>query len=233
MGGAGVIDATAGTSFEAVVAGYPAGLYGTLTVSLEDGQGGVITAPRTTGIVESPVGSGIYTATLLAPMTAGTYSVVWDPHTSPHVPVAEQVEVTEWEGTALDLLRAMTDATTHPVLADGQLTDLLARQALPDRAGRAPSDPSWEPTYAVERAAAAAWMLKAGRLANRTDIADEAAQVKRSQAYDHALQMVALYRTEADRVKVDTTAPPVLARFAEQPFEPLPRESSHFPWTAP
>jgi hypothetical protein len=228
-----MIEATAGTSFEASVAGYPPGLYGTLTFEVQDGQGNVVTAPRATGIVESPAASGVYFTTGLAPMPAGTFFVVWDPHTTGQVAVSEELVVTAWEGTALDLLRAMTDATTHPVLSDGQLTDLLSRQALPDTAGRPPADPGWTPTYAVEAAAAAGWMLKAARLTGNTDIADEAAQVKRSQAYDHAMAMVKLYRAEADRVKVQTTAPPVLARFTEQPYEPLPRESAHYDWTSP
>lgn len=65
-------------SFEATAQGYSTGLVGTVGVRILDGQGGTTTPRGTVGIVESPSGSGIYTATLTAPATAGTYVVVWD-----------------------------------------------------------------------------------------------------------------------------------------------------------
>src|ERR1035437_1156467 len=53
------------------------GLVGTIGIQIV--QGAVTLVARTTaGIVESPAGSGIYTATLTAPTTAGDYLVVWD-----------------------------------------------------------------------------------------------------------------------------------------------------------
>ena len=62
---------------EFTATGLATGLVGSLTVSVEDGQGGVVTAPTADGIVESPAGSGIYTATLSAPSDAGSYVVVF------------------------------------------------------------------------------------------------------------------------------------------------------------
>lgn len=83
----------ASSAFEASVAGYPSGLYGTLTVSLEDGVGNVITAPRLTGITESLAAPGTYFATLLAPAVAGQYYVIWDPHTTGYPTAPEEVRV--------------------------------------------------------------------------------------------------------------------------------------------
>lgn len=72
------IYAAPGTSFEATSSNVTTGLTGTIGVRIMDGQGNTSLARATTNIVESPAGSGIYTATITAPETAGTYNVVWD-----------------------------------------------------------------------------------------------------------------------------------------------------------
>jgi hypothetical protein len=70
--------AASGTVFEATVTDAPPNMVGTIGVQVQDGQG-VATVPRTTdGIVESPAGSGFYTATLTAPLDVGQYLIVWD-----------------------------------------------------------------------------------------------------------------------------------------------------------
>lgn len=85
-----MIETSAGSTFEAVAAGFDPGLLGTIGVSLEDGDGAIVIARRITGIVESPPASGVYTTTLLAPAIAGTFTVIWDDGTT-FAP--EQVEV--------------------------------------------------------------------------------------------------------------------------------------------
>ncbi len=231
-----MIEATVGRYFEAVASGFDPGLLGSIGVRLEDGLAVLVTARRVTGIIESPPASGIYTTTLLAPAVAGTYTVVWD---DGDTFAPEQVEVTTWVlGNALDRLRVMMDAASDPTLSDDELSDLLAQRSLPDAEGHAPGAPDWVPTYAFEDAAAAGWTLKAGKLTGRTDIADEAAQVKRSQAWDHCIAMAKFYRGEADRVlgeadRVLAVSDAPLARFAAQAFEPLPRESARYTGTAP
>lgn len=69
-------------SFEAVAQGFAVGLVGTIGVRVLDGQGATTTARATSGIVETPASSGIYTATITAPATAGQYVVVWDDGTT-------------------------------------------------------------------------------------------------------------------------------------------------------
>jgi hypothetical protein len=73
-----MIYAKPSASFEAVVQGFPTGLTGTVGVQIVDNVGGVTVARTTTGITETPSGSGIYTKTLAAPSSAGQYTVVWD-----------------------------------------------------------------------------------------------------------------------------------------------------------
>lgn len=78
-------------SVEAVAQGFPTGLVGTLGVRVLDGQGATTIARTTSGILETPASSGIYTATFTAPATAGQYVVVWDDGTTF---ASEQLQVT-------------------------------------------------------------------------------------------------------------------------------------------
>lgn len=68
----------AGVIFEASTSPVTSGLVGVIGVRVMDGQGATTTARTTTGIVETPAGSGIYVATLTAPTTAGDFLLVWD-----------------------------------------------------------------------------------------------------------------------------------------------------------
>src|SRR5687767_9561442 len=78
MGERGMIWAAPATSIEVTATGAATGLVGTIGVRIQDGQGNDTLARSTSGIVESPAGSGIYTATLTSPSIAGQYIVVWD-----------------------------------------------------------------------------------------------------------------------------------------------------------
>ena len=52
------------TDFEAVAQGFDTGLVGTIGYSIEDGDGVTVVAFTTSGIVETPEASGIYTASI-------------------------------------------------------------------------------------------------------------------------------------------------------------------------
>jgi hypothetical protein len=68
----------AGASFLADVSGFSTGLVGTLGLQIVNGSGAVVLPRSTAGVAEFPGGSGLYTATPVAPATAGAYVVVWD-----------------------------------------------------------------------------------------------------------------------------------------------------------
>lgn len=113
-----MIRATPGQSIESTTTGAPTGLVGTIGVRIVDGVGGTTLARSTSGIVESPASSGIYTATLTAPTTAGTYVIVWD--TGGGTP--------EW--AADDLLVAYTAASDAAPSGDDLCTLADVRLAL-------------------------------------------------------------------------------------------------------
>lgn len=81
-------------TMEATASGFNSGLVGTIGVRVTDGQGGTTMARTTSGIVESPASSGIYTATFTSPATVGQFEVVWDDGGSPAVWAAEDLTVT-------------------------------------------------------------------------------------------------------------------------------------------
>lgn len=68
----------AGANFEAVIEHAPQGILGVIGVRLLDGQGNIVMARRTTGIIEEPTNSGRYVTTIAAPITEGQYGVLWD-----------------------------------------------------------------------------------------------------------------------------------------------------------
>jgi len=77
-----MIYANPGTSFAAVATGYPTGLTGTIGIRIRDTTEADVLARTTAGIVEGvdPDFPTVvtYTATLTAPNTVASYSVVWD-----------------------------------------------------------------------------------------------------------------------------------------------------------
>lgn len=66
------------TQFEATAAGYAPNLTGTLGVRITDGEGETVFERTTSGILEYPEESGIYTVVLTAPSELGQYQIVWD-----------------------------------------------------------------------------------------------------------------------------------------------------------
>ena len=83
-----------GASIAAVLSNAPTGLVGTLGVQILDSTGAPVVARTTAGIVEKPVGSGEYIATLTAPVTVGSYIVFWDHGIEPGATADEELIVT-------------------------------------------------------------------------------------------------------------------------------------------
>jgi hypothetical protein len=66
-------------SFTAIADGFASGLVGLIGVQIIDpATSTVIQARTTTGVTETVAGSGVYSKTLAAPTTPGTYLVYWD-----------------------------------------------------------------------------------------------------------------------------------------------------------
>ena len=85
----------------------------------------------------------------------------------------------------------MTAWETEPVLTDDDLGELLAAAALADANGLAPLHEEWSPTYDLNAAASAAWLVKAGRAAATVD--EPTAGIVTSKVFDNCRAMARLY----------------------------------------
>jgi hypothetical protein len=99
-----------GTAIYPQIQGAPTGLVGALGAQVIDRTGRVVVARVTGGIIESPAGSGIYTASLLAPTVPGEYAVVFDTGT-----------ITP-ETTSAVALQVVALAPAAPALSPGAVT---------------------------------------------------------------------------------------------------------------
>ena len=85
----------------------------------------------------------------------------------------------------------MTDWSTAPALTEDELEDALAAAALQDANGLAPLHEEWTPTYDLNAAAAAAWLIKAARAAATVD--EPTAGVVTSKVFDNCRAMARIY----------------------------------------
>lgn len=128
-----------GDTFEATTSNANTGLTGTIGVRLMDGIGGTSLPRTTTGIIETPAGSGIYTAVLTAPATVGTYQVVWDTGGGSPTWAVEDLNVTYGSDlTTLANVRAFLQKNTADTAQDGIIQQLITRAsaAIETYAGR-------------------------------------------------------------------------------------------------
>lgn len=86
-----MIQSAAGQPFLSVVENAPAGLVGTIGVTIRDEDGNVVTARSTAGITEAP--AGVYEKTLTAPATEGLYFVDWDTGGASPTHATEELQV--------------------------------------------------------------------------------------------------------------------------------------------
>ena len=92
---------------------------------------------------------------------------------------------------AIDKLKLMTAWDTEPALTEDELEEALANAALEDANGLAPLHEEWTPTYDLNAAAAAAWLIKAARAAATVDEPTEG-QVT-SKIFDNCRAMARIY----------------------------------------
>lgn len=113
------------------------------------------------------------------------------------------------EAEALAYIGLYADAETDPVLTAGDLSLLLSLSRRVDQYGLPPGETDWEETYDVYYAVAQAWLVKAGRVANRYMFMTGGKMFSRQQYYDHCMQMyhknlmkspIKAYRLSPDQV---------------------------------
>lgn len=91
----------------------------------------------------------------------------------------------------IDELKLLTACDTEPVLSEDDLTSILEKAAVQDVAGFAPLDEAWTPTYDLDSAAAAAWLIKAARAAATVD--EPTAGVVTSRVFENCRTMARIF----------------------------------------
>lgn len=97
--------------------------------------------------------------------------------------------------TDLDKLKLMTAWDTEPTLSETELGELLAAESLSDAAGLSPEDESWVPTYDLNAAAAAGWLIKAGKASAMVEVDPPGSGIYTSQVFANCMQMRRRYET--------------------------------------
>jgi len=86
----------------------------------------------------------------------------------------------------------MTAWEIEPALLDAEIDELLEQSGSPDQDGNMPEDEGWEPTYALNTAAANGWLIKAGRASSTTETEPESTYIT-SKVFDNCLKMAKLF----------------------------------------
>jgi len=93
------------------------------------------------------------------------------------------------EAEALAIITLHTDPESEPVLSAGDLSLLVLLSRRIDAYGIPPSDDSWTETYDVYYGISQAWLLKAGRVANRYMFMSGGKMFSRQQYFDHCMKL--------------------------------------------
>lgn len=106
---------------------------------------------------------------------------------------------------AIAELSDLCAASQYPPLTDAQLTTILGRCQVVDSAGLAPIAVSYVPTWDMDRAALAAWRMKAGLASGDFSFAEIGGQYSRAQVIANCLLMA---REFSRRIAGTTTVGP-------------------------
>jgi hypothetical protein len=94
-----------------------------------------------------------------------------------------------------DKLKKMTAWDTTPALTETELDDLLSNSSMTDKDGFAPLDEEWTPTYDLNAAASAGWLIKAGRTTSTTETEPDSINVT-SKIFDNCRTMARIYKAK-------------------------------------
>lgn len=87
--------------------------------------------------------------------------------------------------TAKSKLARMVAATDEPVIADGELTELVADHKYTAASGAT--------VYDLSAAAVEGWRMKAAKAASRVSFSSDGQQISRSHFFDHCDRMIEHY----------------------------------------
>ncbi|HBR57608.1 MAG TPA: hypothetical protein DEA22_09080 [Blastocatellia bacterium] len=108
--------------------------------------------------------------------------------------------------TPIEKLKKMTAWDTAPALTEAELTEVLGNAGISDVAGFSPASADWQPTYDLNQAAAAAWMMKAGRASALVEADPPGSGLFTSKVFENCLAMARIYSAKS-RAAVKVSMP--------------------------
>ena len=96
-------------------------------------------------------------------------------------------------GTAKDKLKMMIASNIDPTVSDDEVDELLADAALCDAAMLPPGDGDWTPTYDLNAAASAGWLVKAARASVLTEVDPPGSGIVTSKVFENCRMMARFY----------------------------------------
>lgn len=97
--------------------------------------------------------------------------------------------------TPKEKLKKLTAWDVEPLLSDTEIDKLLEQSAKADKEGNAPSSEDWTATYDLNSAAAAGWLIKAGRAASTTETDPDSVNVT-SRVFANCVRMSKIYSSK-------------------------------------
>jgi hypothetical protein len=107
--------------------------------------------------------------------------------------------------TAKDKLKKMIAWDIDPALTDTEVDEQLGQSSVADSLGNAPSVVDWAPTYDLNFAAAAGWLIKAARAASLVEVDPPGSGLFTSKVFDNCRAMARLY--SRNRMATVNTSP--------------------------
>ena len=95
--------------------------------------------------------------------------------------------------TPKDKLKKMTAWDVAPTLLDAEIDEILDQSALMDTIGLGPINEGWTPTYDLNGAAAAGWLIKAGRASELVEVDPPGSGLFTSKVFDNCRAMALVY----------------------------------------
>src|SRR5215217_5932517 len=92
-------------------------------------------------------------------------------------------------------LKRLTAADVEPLLSDDEIDSLVDTNSLEDAAGYLPGDGLWSPTYDLNAAAAAGWLIKAGRANSLVEVDPPGSGIVTSKIFDNCRAMAKSFRS--------------------------------------
>lgn len=90
----------------------------------------------------------------------------------------------------------MTSWNVTPVLADAEIDELLIQFGVIDKIGLGPIEVGWTPTYDINGAAAAGWLIKAGRASELVEVDPPGSGLFSSKVFDNCRAMARIYSSK-------------------------------------